>query len=111
MKKNRKEIRMNRRRLKGEINRLHKEIYHLTHPPISFGQSLRPQKYRVVQRICKANEMWRMVNTEAEIQYHKNAMLHKLIQDLAEKGYIKITMNEDADAVELSLEITVLPPN
>ena len=111
MKKNRKENRMNRRRLKGEINRLHKEIYHLTHPPISFEQRLKPQKYRVAQRICKANEAWRMVNIGAELQHHKNAMLHKLIQDLAEKGYIKITMTEDAEAVELSLEITVLPPN
>lgn len=105
-KKPRKEMRLKRRAMKAEINRLHMElsIHKLRN---ATAKRIQSRRFRVCQ-ILDIFEAGRLGVAE----YVKEQMAQQMIAELVKQGYVAFYTTEDraSRGIKITAEITTLPP-
>lgn len=105
-KKPRKEMRLKRRAMKAEINRLHMElsIHKLRTATVKRIQSRRFRLCRILD-ILEADR-------PGAVEYVKEQMAQQMIAELIEQGYVTFCTTEEraVHGTRITAEINVLPP-
>lgn len=105
-KKPRKEMRLKRRAMKAEINRLHME---LSIHKLRNATAKRIQSRRF--RVCQILDIFE-AGIPGAAECVKERMAQRMIADLVEQGYVTFYTTEDraSRGINITAEITVLPP-
>lgn len=107
-KKPRKEMRLKRRAMKAEINRLHMELKLSRHKlRNATAKRIRSQKFR----LCRILDIFDAGRSGAA-EYVKEQMAQQMIGELVKQGYVTFYTTEEREArgIKITAEITVLPP-
>lgn len=105
-KKPRKEMRLKRRAMKAEINRLCME---LSRHKLRNATAKRIQSQRF--RICRILDIFE-ADRPGAAEYVKEQMAQQMIAELVKQGYVTFCTTEEraAHGTRITAEITVLPP-